>query len=214
MAEPAPAGKAAAPFPRANLENPKVMQILLAAAECFSENGYQGTATKEIASRAGVSKSLLHYHFQNKEHLLFELQSFMFRSVAARTERMTIEGSPSPDTALAALEGLWDMLKGVQHFIPLFVDLWSLAEVQPSLRPMQEARMREAYDLLVLGIRQTLGPAVDRLVMPPERLAQLLLTTLPAFAVRYRTDPASTEQAFEDFKLLLDGVLVPEPDEP
>jgi TetR/AcrR family transcriptional regulator len=44
-------------------------KLLDAALEAFSENGFKGTSTRDIAERAGVHHPLITYHFKNKEEL-------------------------------------------------------------------------------------------------------------------------------------------------
>jgi AcrR family transcriptional regulator len=44
-------------------------KLLDAALEAFSEYGYKGTSTRDIAERAGVHHPLITYHFKNKEEL-------------------------------------------------------------------------------------------------------------------------------------------------
>lgn len=44
-------------------------KLLDAALEAFSENGFKGTSTRDIADRAGVHHPLITYHFKNKEQL-------------------------------------------------------------------------------------------------------------------------------------------------
>ena len=44
-------------------------KLLEAALEAFSENGFKGTSTRDIADRAGVHHPLITYHFKNKEEL-------------------------------------------------------------------------------------------------------------------------------------------------
>lgn len=44
-------------------------KLLDAATEAFSENGYKGTSTRDIAERAGVHHPLITYHFKNKNQL-------------------------------------------------------------------------------------------------------------------------------------------------
>lgn len=46
-------------------------RIFDAATEVFEEKGFAATRMQEIADRAGINKSLLHYYFRSKE-LLFE----------------------------------------------------------------------------------------------------------------------------------------------
>lgn len=44
-------------------------KLLDAALEAFSEHGFKGTSTRDIAERAGVHHPLITYHFKNKEEL-------------------------------------------------------------------------------------------------------------------------------------------------
>ncbi|MCA1566243.1 MAG: TetR/AcrR family transcriptional regulator [Acidobacteria bacterium] len=44
-------------------------QILLVAMRLFSQRGFSGTTTKEIAQAAGVSEAMVFRHFANKEEL-------------------------------------------------------------------------------------------------------------------------------------------------
>jgi AcrR family transcriptional regulator len=44
-------------------------RILAAALDLFSERGFEGASTREIAGRAGVTQPLLNYHFRSKDEL-------------------------------------------------------------------------------------------------------------------------------------------------
>ena len=44
-------------------------KLLEAALEAFSEGGFKGTSTRDIAARAGVHHPLITYHFSNKDRL-------------------------------------------------------------------------------------------------------------------------------------------------
>lgn len=44
-------------------------KLLDAAIEAFSECGFKGTSTRDIAERAGVHHPLITYHFKNKDQL-------------------------------------------------------------------------------------------------------------------------------------------------
>jgi AcrR family transcriptional regulator len=62
---------------RANVSERKIREvptstkarILLAAEEVFARRGFAGASTREIASKAGVNISSLHYHWESKETL-------------------------------------------------------------------------------------------------------------------------------------------------
>lgn len=64
--------------------------MLDAAIEAFSENGFKGTSTRDIAERAGVHHPLITYHFKNKDQLWRAAADRVFgdfrRSLAASFE--------------------------------------------------------------------------------------------------------------------------------
>src|SRR5262245_4563147 len=44
-------------------------RILSAALECFAAFGFEGTSTRAVAAKAGLTHSLVIYHFQSKDQL-------------------------------------------------------------------------------------------------------------------------------------------------
>lgn len=54
-------------------------KLLDAAIEAFSENGFKGTSTRDIAERAGVHHPLITYHFKNKDKLWRAAADRIFR---------------------------------------------------------------------------------------------------------------------------------------
>ena len=54
-------------------------KLLDAAISAFSENGFKGTSTRDIADRAGVHHPLITYHFKNKDQLWRAAADRIFR---------------------------------------------------------------------------------------------------------------------------------------
>ena len=54
--------------------------IAKAAIQIFAQMGYEGASTREICEQAGVTKPVLYYHFQGKQHLYQELMIDSFGS--------------------------------------------------------------------------------------------------------------------------------------
>ena len=54
-------------------------KLLDAATQAFSENGFKGTSTRDIADRAGVHHPLITYHFKNKSRLWRAAADRIFR---------------------------------------------------------------------------------------------------------------------------------------
>lgn len=60
----------------------KHRRILDAALEMFAEQGYAGTATSEIAKKAGVSEAAIFRHYKTKKDLLIGVVAPVLRVVA------------------------------------------------------------------------------------------------------------------------------------
>ena len=56
-------------------------QILEAALDLFSHQGYRATSTREIAHRAGVSTGSVYHHFREKETIFRELLDTYWRAI-------------------------------------------------------------------------------------------------------------------------------------
>ena len=72
-------------------------QILRAALELFSTQGYDATSLRQIAERLGLTKAALYYHFPAKEHLVVELtRPFLegFAEVVGEARAGSREGAP------------------------------------------------------------------------------------------------------------------------
>ncbi len=62
---------------RMSAEQRKLL-ILEAALDVFAHKGFSGARTKEIASEAGVSETILFRHFKNKDNLYAEALQYLF----------------------------------------------------------------------------------------------------------------------------------------
>ncbi len=58
--------------------------ILKVAEELFSEKGFDGTSVNMIAKTAGVNKSLIYYHFKDKNDLIGSLFEKIIKDVEIR----------------------------------------------------------------------------------------------------------------------------------
>ena len=87
---------------RAKDLTPANLRLFKAAADAFSDKGFHGTTTRDIASRAGLSPAGVYVHFASKEDLLFQLSRD--GHVIARDElRLAAEQADGPAAALRAV---------------------------------------------------------------------------------------------------------------
>lgn len=74
-------------------------RLLDAAEEVFADRGYHAASTLEIARRAGVNKTLIHYYFRSKEGLYGALMRRISQQLAPFLEDFSIR---DPVEALTA----------------------------------------------------------------------------------------------------------------
>lgn len=70
---PPPPGKSSSPGPRKRDAKATRDRVVRAALDLFTTQGYHGSTTPEIASRAGVAEGTIYRHFASKEQLLNEI---------------------------------------------------------------------------------------------------------------------------------------------
>ncbi|HWF53113.1 MAG TPA: helix-turn-helix domain-containing protein [Solirubrobacteraceae bacterium] len=114
--------------------------IIDAARSCFSERGYAGTTTRQVASRAGVVENLIFKHFGSKAALFEAAVIEPFRRAADTFVARAIasEDVPQPGEAVARqyVEALYDLLEG--HGELLLAATADRSGAQPLLGLMEE----------------------------------------------------------------------------
>ena len=161
-------------------------RILAAAVERIASDGIDDVRIARIAMDAGVSTSLVHYHFETREALLEQALEYSYE--LAGDVRLGPEGDAhSLDTAgrLAAMIDQCLPYPGLlERDWILWVELWLRAVRHPEMRPTAArlyARMREWFaEAIATGIeRGELRAGLD-----PDRFADRILALADGYGVR------------------------------
>ncbi|HJQ26457.1 MAG TPA: TetR/AcrR family transcriptional regulator [Blastocatellia bacterium] len=72
-------------------------QIVVIAAELFSQKGFRGTTTKEVAERAGVSEAIIFRHFATKDELYAAILSFKIQQAGEHLTTQLTEAARRKD---------------------------------------------------------------------------------------------------------------------
>lgn len=190
-----------------------VQRIVDAASRLFGREGFEKASMFDVAQAAGVSKGLLHYHFQSKEHLLIEAQRMLFRMLhRAATDRVR-RGEQGLGPALEALDALWAAVVDLRGQTPFLVETMALSTREGPVHDQMQSFYREATELVEDGVRAVFGAQADRLVLPPDRLARMLrigLTGLVLEVAMARTDAdmAAVERSYQDFRGLFERFVL------
>jgi AcrR family transcriptional regulator len=170
-------------------------RILAAAVERIASDGIDDVRIARIAMDAGVSPSLVHYHFETREALLEEALEYSFE--VAGDVRIGEDEAHAPDHAhrLAAMVDQCLPYEGpLERDWILWVELWLRAVRHPELRPTATslyARMRAWWaNAFAEGAASGEFPKVDA-----DRLADRVTALLDGYGVRALIGDIPIEEA-------------------
>jgi AcrR family transcriptional regulator len=183
-------------------QNPKVVQILDAAARCFGRDGLANTTIQQIAHEAGMTKSMIHYYFESKQVLILELQAFVheryFRRVQSKLDRLAGDESQLE-------EALWEVfdIVGDKNFLLLQLELFAEAGRDANMRNRMMLAQARTRELVEIGT-ESVAPG-DAAAAMPKALALMVSSQLLGLRVQELVgeDPALTKEAYRMFIAML-----------
>ena len=183
-------------------------RILAAAVERIARDGIDEVRIARIAMDAGVSTSLVHYHFETREALLEQALEYSYE-LAGDVRLGAGEGD--------ALESVQRLAAMIDQCLPypgilerdwiLWVELWLRAVRHPEMRPTAArlyARMRDWFaEAIATGVeRGELAATAD-----PERIADRILALADGYGVRVLFGDIDVEDARRELWVALPDEL-------
>jgi AcrR family transcriptional regulator len=112
-------------------------RIVDAAVRCLVRGGVAGASMAAIATEAGVSKALLHYHYADRARLMAEVATQIGRRIVGR-ERGAMDGAQGS----GAVDALWHWLEGELAQGELRALLELALQYEPEIRAATNAAAR------------------------------------------------------------------------
>ncbi len=158
-------------------------RILAAAVRRIALEGIDAVAIARIAMDAGVSTSLVHYHFDSRESLLAEALEYSYAHAGAVRLAADLQGATHAERLAAMIDQCLPTTPALQEDWVLWVELWLRAVRHPELRPVAEelyARLHAWFaDEITAGTRAGEFARCD-----PQELADRTLALLDGYGVR------------------------------
>jgi len=195
-------------------------RILTASVKVFSEKGFDGSRTDEIAKRAGVNKAMIHYYFESKERLYVTLISIVFKRLSLILREFF--GDLSPETIKEDLsrfiDEYIDFIRTNADFFKILK--WDLARGGDQIGRVMKEIIGEHFNRSQALFDEAIQKGYIRPLVPRHLMLSVIAMILfyfiahPVIRYLWEEDPLSDENVEirkqEVKKLLLWGIL---PDE-
>jgi AcrR family transcriptional regulator len=121
-------------------------RMFLAAISTFSERGFHGTSTRDIAARAGMSPAALYVHFGSKEEVLYRIAT----SAVGLTQEVMISAEATADRPAGRLRAVVKAITAwhAHHSAAARVVLYHLDALTPEHLAEVTAKEREVDQIV------------------------------------------------------------------
>jgi AcrR family transcriptional regulator len=146
--------------------------ILDAARDALGELGYAATTTREVAERAGVQLSLVHYHYGGKAALLLAVLDRENARLLVRQQALYAGSEPLADKWRTACAYLQEDLRS--GYVRILWELWAAGLADPELAERWRQSFAAWRDLLAGVAERWAAEHALELPLSPRALATLV----------------------------------------
>ena len=192
--------------------------ILLAAMQAFAEQGFDGTSTRDIVTRAGVNHGLIRYHFGSKAKLWREAVDRAFEALRSGIEDVLRDASVGDER-----ERVRRLIRDHVRFVaahPEFVMLMYDEGKRrgPRMRWMVDRHVKPLYEAMSALLWRAIGAGVVRKNVSPAHFFYILAGSVGVIYHQAEeckritgVDPFASESIEEHARLVEAMLLGPEP---
>jgi AcrR family transcriptional regulator len=159
-------------------------RILAAAVRQIASEGIDGVRIARIAMSAGVSTSLVHYHFESRDALLAQALDYSYAHAGdARISSGELPASSRAQRLTSMIDQCLPTSRALEDDWVLWVELWLRAVRNPELRPVAE----ELYARLHAWFAQEIAAGVktgEFNPCDPDEVADLAVALLDGYGIR------------------------------
>ena len=160
-------------------------RILAAAVDRIASDGIDDMRIARVATQAGVSTSLVHYHFETREALLAEALEYSYELTG---DVRIGEGEGEAADHVERLAGLMDQFLPYPGHLQkdwiLYVELWLRAVRHPELRPTGVRLYGRMRDWIAEAIAAGIDEGAFKANADPVRSADRFIALADGYGVR------------------------------
>ena len=171
---------------------PRQLEIIAAAGQLISEDGYAKLTTKRLAERMHFSEAALYRHFASKEDILVKMLELLTASVQERMEAVTAQ-EEKPDMRLRAMfDSHFTYFKAHPEYL---MAIFATNFMEPS--PVIDTAIQNLMEVMrhhlraVVSAGQKAGTFTR--VIPTDMLVQIVMGTFRLHMLQWRMTGKNTD---------------------
>lgn len=175
--------------------------LIRAACEIISENGFEGLRIRDVASRVGINAATMYYYFPNKEVMIEEVVEHVFESLGITSAEAA--GTPK-DQLHAHLTRMYRRMRDDPGLFAVFAEIQLRAGRTSSstkFHTFEENWHKKLEDLLQTGIRQGYWPNY----LDPDQVATTIILLMQGAGLQAATNPRRIENSISQLERWLTG---------
>lgn len=185
------------------MEKPdKRLNILAAAEKLFSELGYEGTSTRQIAKEASANMSMISYYFGSKEGVFLEIMNKRISDFTTQLLNIT-EDSISP------MQKLFQVIDKYSHRVLDNISFHKMMHRELSLaqRPEMYCKLKDALAGNLGVLEKIINEGIeDQSFRPVDK--RMLIATIMGTVTSVATTPKVTEGTGLDITIAEDREIL------
>ncbi len=176
--------------------------VLDTALKVLAEKGLANTSIQDIADAAGVSKGVVHYHFESKDELLERVLELACLGIEQRVVAVFEQDGMPIERIRRGLAEMWAVRRDGAPEMRVLTELHMHARQNPAMRKAFKAALIKARGVMIevgLGALMAMGlkPKVPVNVIP-----RMIMATLDGLALQHEVDPIAPEEEVEILKAI------------
>ena len=171
---------------------PRQLEIIAAAGQLISEDGYAKLTTKRLAERMHFSEAALYRHFASKEDILVKMLELLTASVQERMEAVAAQ-EEKPDMRLRAMfDSHFTYFKAHPEYL---MAIFATNFMEPS--PVIDTAIKNLMEVMrhhlraVVSAGQKAGTFTR--VIPTDMLVQIVMGTFRLHMLQWRMTGKNTD---------------------
>jgi len=181
----------------------KKANILLAAETLFSELGYEGTSTRQIAKESGANMSMINYYFGSKEGVFLEIMNERIKDFNNQLISINEEKIPHLEKLMQVIERYAKRILENISFHKMMHRELSLAQ-----RPEMYCKVKDAISANLIVIEKIMMEGIDDGTFRSVDIRMLIATIMGTISSVATTPSKITERSVLDISIPKDREIL------